>query len=342
MGCERWGPTILCSDSQIVLPSVSNWSHTSLVDVENALDNKLKDNQVLETHLGLEGEYGGDVKQKIPVTILISARNEEEKIHACLDALAEFDQVILIDSQSSDRTCEIATQSGVEVVQFKYDGGWPKKRNWALENLDIRNDWVFLLDADERITPALRDEIDAAIRNDSFDGYYVKWKFLFLGAWMKHAWSHGWMLRLIKKDRGRFEDLGMRGEGGWDAEVHENMIVGGKCGKLKALLDHDNHELDRWISKQNEFSTWNAARRFRQLQEPLPAISWLISRDPVRCRKLLKAVFIRLPFRPSFMFVYLYFLKLGFLDGKAGYFFCKLRAMHELNISAKMFELRDR
>ncbi len=310
--------------------------------VDNAVDNELKDDQVLHNRLGPKAPYGGHMNEKIPVTILISARNEEEKIQACLDALSEFDQVVLIDSQSTDRTCEIATRSGAEVVQFTYDGGWPKKRNWALDNLDIRNEWVFLLDADERITPALKDEIDAAVRYGSFDGYYVKWKFLFLGAWMKYAWSHGWMLRLIKKDRGRFEDLGMRGEGGWDAEVHENMIVDGKCGKLKALLDHDNHELDRWIAKQNEFSTWNVARRFRQLQEPLPSISWLISRDPVRCRKLLKAIFIRLPFRPSFMFLYLYFLKLGILDGKAGYFFCKLRAMHELNISAKMFELKDR
>ena len=282
------------------------------------------------------------MKNKIPVTVLISARNEEAKIQSCLDSISEFDQVILVDSQSSDRTCEIATRSGAEVVQFEYDGGWPKKRNWALDNLDIRNDWVFLLDADERITRKLRDEIADAICDESHDGYYVKWKFLFLGAWMKHAWSHGWMLRLIKKEKGRFEDLGMRGEGGWDAEVHENMIVAGECGKLNALLDHDNHELDRWISKQNEFSTWNAARRHRQLQEPLPPIAWLLSGDPVRYRKILKSIFIRLPFRASFMFLYLYLFKLGFLDGKAGYFFCRLRAMHELNISAKMFELERR
>ena len=147
------------------------------------------------------------------------------------------------------------------------------------------------------------------------------------------------MLRFFRHGKGEFEDLGMRGEGGWDTEVHENVVVQGRCGKLKSLLDHDNHDLTRWISKQNEFSTWNAMRRRQQLRDPLPPLRWLFSSQPSRQRKLLKAVFLRLPFKPAVTFLYLYFLKFGFLDGRAGFYFCRLRAMHELNVAAKMYEL---
>lgn len=275
----------------------------------------------------------------IPVTVIVAVRNEERKIANCLRSVEQFDQIFVVDSHSTDRTCEIALEMGATVVQFDYDGGWPKKRNWALKNLPVRNEWVFLLDADERIPVVLGDEIRNVVRSSDCDGYFVKWRFLFLGAWMKRSWSHGWMLRFFRHGKGEFEDLGMRGEGGWDTEVHENVVVQGCCGKLKSLLDHDNHDLTRWISKQNEFSTWNAMRRRQQLRDPLPPFRWLFSSQPSRQRKLLKAVFLRLPFKPAVTFLYLYFLKFGFLDGRAGFYFCRLRAMHELNIAAKMYEL---
>ena len=225
------------------------------------------------------------------------------------------------------------------MVQFHYDGDWPKKRNWGLRTLPIRNEWVLLLDADERVTPELRREIERAILRSEYNGYYLKWKFIFLGHWMKHSWNHGWMLRLIRYGKGEYEDLGMRNEGGWDAEVHENVVVEGRCGKLKEVLEHNtNQNLSYWIRKQNEFSDWNAKRRIDQLKEGFPPLTHLFSGDPSKVRKWLKALFLRLPFKPSLLFFYLYWFKMGFLDGREGYFFCKLRAMHELNINAKVFE----
>ena len=277
--------------------------------------------------------------RRIQVTVIIGVRNEERKIADCLASVSDFDQVFVVDSHSTDRTCEISRKMGAQVVQFDYDGGWPKKRNWALETLPIRNEWVFLLDGDERITPELKQELSTVVDQSEFDGYFVKWKFLFLGAWMKRSWSHGWMLRFFRHGKGEFEDLGMRGEGGWDAEVHENVVVQGTCGKLKSLLDHDNHELTKWISKQNEFSTWNAVRRRQQLQESLPPIRWLFSGNPTHQRRFLKATFLRLPCKPFITFFYLYFFKLGFLDGRAGFYFCRLRSVHEFNIAAKMYEM---
>ena len=277
----------------------------------------------------------------IPLTVLVPAKNEEKNIQACLDSVTWADQVFVLDSQSTDRTEELVSAAGRDLVQFRYDGGWPKKRNWGLQNLPIRNEWVLFLDADERVTPELEQDIRWAVQQREYNGFYLKWKFIFLGKWMKHSWSHGWMLRLIRLGTGEYEDLGMRQEGGWDAEVHENVVVEGRCSKLTGLLDHDSQEnLSFWVKKQNEFSDWNAKRRIVQLREGIPPIQYLWSGDPSKVRRLLKAVFIRLPFKPALMFVYLYWVKKGFLDGRAGYYFCKLRSMHELNINAKVFELQ--
>ncbi|WP_199193217.1 glycosyltransferase family 2 protein [Blastopirellula marina] len=280
-----------------------------------------------------------DKIETLPVTVLIATKNEACNIRECLESVAWAQQVILVDSQSIDGTIEIAVDHGAEVHQFYYEGGWPKKRNWALENLTINNPWVLILDADERVSDELQWEIRDAIQRDDFDGYYIKWKFIFLGRWMKHSWSHGWMLRLFRQGLGGYEDLGMRTEGGWDAEVHENVVVEGNCGRLKTPLLHETRQdLEYWIRKQNEFSTWNAKRRKQQLKTPMPPLRNLLSRDPGLKRRWLKAFFIRLPGKPIWMFLYLYVVKAGFLDGRVGFIFCVMRAIHEFNISAKLYE----
>ena len=281
-------------------------------------------------------------QETLPLTVIVAVKNEEDTIEDCLLSVEWADQVFVVDSQSTDRTEEIATRMGASVIQFVYDGSWPKKRNWALQELPIRNEWVLLLDADERVTPELNDGIAQAVNQEQYNGYYIKWKFIFLGSWMKHSWSHGWMLRLFRHGKGEYEDLGMRGEGGWDAEVHENVVVDGPCGRLNGLLDHYSEQsLFQWIRKQNEFSDWNAKRRLDQLAQPVPPLSFLFSGDPGKMRKWLKAVFIRLPFQPALLFLWLYFIKGGFRDGRAGYYFCLLRASHELNIQAKVYERKQ-
>ena len=171
-------------------------------------------------------------KQVIPLTVIVPVRNEEKNIADCLETIAWADQIFVVDSQSEDRTEEIAKAHGAEVVQFHYKGGWPKKKNWAIRNLPIRNEWFLILDADERIDHELRAEIEDVIRRDDIDGYYLRWKFIFLGRWMKHCWRHGWMLRLVRTGKGEYEDLGMRGEGGWDNEVHENIVIEGGTAKI--------------------------------------------------------------------------------------------------------------
>lgn len=273
------------------------------------------------------------------ITVIIAAKNEEANLPECLASVRWAKQVLVIDSGSTDGTERISKEFGAEYHFFQYDGTWPKKRNWALTAGLVTQPWVLILDADERVSDALKTSMEQAITREDVDGYYLKWKFIFLGQWMKHSWSHGWMLRLFRYGKGEYENLNMTNEGGWDAEVHENVVVDGRCAKLEPLLDHDsNSSLSQWIKKQNEFSTWNAERRRQQLLQPVPSLGHLLSRDPVKIRKWMKSVFIRLPGKPFLMFFWLYVIKLGLLDGRAGFYFCCLRASHELNICAKLFE----
>jgi glycosyltransferase involved in cell wall biosynthesis len=276
------------------------------------------------------------------ITVIIAAKNEEENLPECLDSVRWAKQVLVVDSGSTDGTERITREYGAEYHLFQYDGKWPKKRNWALTSGLVTQPWVLILDADERVSDALKSAMELAITRKDIDGYYLKWKFMFLGKWMKHSWSHGWMLRLFRHGKGEYENLNMTNEGGWDAEVHENVVVEGPCARLEPLLDHDsNSSLTYWIKKQNEFSTWNAERRRQQLRQPVPSLGHLFSGDPVKIRKWMKSIFIRLPGKPLLMFLWLYVIKMGFMDGQAGFYFCCLRASHELNICAKLFEMKN-
>lgn len=282
-----------------------------------------------------------------PLTVLIATKDEALNLPEALASVRWADQVIVVDSGSSDGTVEIAEKAGAEVLQFEYEGGWPKKRNWGMQGGGVRNPWVLVLDADERVSPELRTQIESVASSGAGDGpvgYYLRWKFVFLGRWMRHSWSHGWMLRLFRQGAVEYEDLGMRGEGGWDAEVHENLVPleeGAVCGRLSEPVTHDSEQsLSFWIAKQNQFSDWNAKRRLTQLEESMPPISSLFSSDPGKRRRWMKALFLRLPCKPTLLFVYLFLWKRGFLDGVAGFYFCRLRAAHELNINAKMFEAK--
>ena len=135
----------------------------------------------------------------------------------------------------------------------------------------------------------------------------------------------------------------MRAEGGWDNEVHENIrLKTGTAGKLRSPLVHDSqHRLDRWLAKHNEYSTWEAARRLRQDTKRGAGLRGLLSQDLTIRRQARKSLFLKLPLRPHLMFVYLFLLQMGFLDGLEGYCFCKLMAQHEFNIGLKMRELRQ-
>ncbi|MBI3696255.1 MAG: glycosyltransferase family 2 protein, partial [Acidobacteria bacterium] len=145
---------------------------------------------------------------RYPVSVLVPVKNEELNITACLESLCWADEVFVVDSQSTDATVRLAEAAGARVVQFHYQGG-EKKKNWSLSHLPFGDEWVLIVDADERVPPELADEIDAAVnRTGGPDGYYVNRRLIFLGRWIRHAgWYPSWNLRLFRHRLGRYESV---------------------------------------------------------------------------------------------------------------------------------------
>src|SRR5579872_2733279 len=141
----------------------------------------------------------------LPVSVIVAVRNEERNLPRCLDSLREVGEVYVIDSQSTDATVEIARSFGAHVVQFHYQGGWPKKRQWAMESLSLAHDWILLIDADEALTPELSEEIRQSIQNPNFSGYYISLRMYFLGRLLRHGGAGFWKLALFRRGKGGFE-----------------------------------------------------------------------------------------------------------------------------------------
>ena len=282
---------------------------------------------------------------KLPVSVLIPAKNEEANLPACLESVARADEIFVVDSQSTDRSIEICESYGATVVQFHFNGRWPKKKNWALDNLPFRNEWVLIVDCDERITPELWDEIAENIQNPEFDGFYLNRKVFFLGRWIQHGGRYpDWNLRLFKHKLGRYENLGteeIRNTG--DNEVHEHVILPGKVGYLKEDMLHiDFRDIYEWLQRHNRYSNWEARVYLNILtnQSESGTIGANLFGDAVQRKRFLKKIWVRLPFKPLIRFILIYFIQLGFLDGKAGYIYARLMSQYEYQIGVKLFELR--
>src|SRR5208337_4303456 len=174
---------------------------------------------------------------KLPVSVIVAARNEEKNLPRCLEALRDVGEVYVIDSQSTDATPEIARSCGAKVVQFHYQGGWPKKRQWAMENLPLQYDWILLIDADEALTPDLADEIRNAIQSPGRNGYYISLRMWFLGKVLRHGDATFWKLALFRRDKGHYEcRLRDQDSSMADMEVHEHVVVDGPALRLKNPL----------------------------------------------------------------------------------------------------------
>lgn len=284
---------------------------------------------------------------KLPVSVLIPAKNEQANLPACLASVARADEVFVVDSQSSDKSVEIAESYGANVVQFHFNGGWPKKKNWALENLPFRNEWVLIVDCDERITPELWDEIARAIENPAFDGYYLNRRVFFLGKWIRHGGKYpDWNLRLFKHKLGRYENLKTEDIANTgDNEVHEHVIMeASRVGYLKNdMLHEDFRDLYHWLERHNRYSNWEARVYYNLLtgQGDDGTIGANFFGDDVKRKRFLKKIWVRLPFKPFLRFVLSYIIQRGFLDGKAGYIYARLLSQYEYQIGVKLFELRS-
>jgi glycosyltransferase involved in cell wall biosynthesis len=279
---------------------------------------------------------------KLAVSVIIAARNEAKNLPRCLKALREFGEVYVIDSQSTDDTVEIARSLGAQVVQFHYAGGWPKKRQWALNTLQLAHDWVLLLDADEALTPELTEEIRSAILNPAIDGYSILLRIWFLGRTLRHGGVGLWKLALFRRSKGRFEcrlkdqDTSMA-----DMEVHEHVVVEGATERLRNTLIHHNVEsLSRYIEKHDQYSNWES-HVLLQCGDDKDLPPSLLGTQAQR-RRWLKRKLFAVPGSPVLLFLYRYVLWCGFLDGMPGLIYCGFQAVQMFHTKAKIYELKSK
>jgi len=264
------------------------------------------------------------------VSILILTKNEEQNIEACLDSVRDFDDIVVFDSLSTDRTTALATAKGARVVERPFDN-WAAHQNWGNQNIAFKHAWVFYLDADERMTPELRAEILAIAADPAHEAvaYFCGRKNYFMGRWIKHCYPPSHLMRYFRPEKVRFERL-----------VNPTPVVDGKAGYLKHYFDHYNFSkgFTEWFDKHNRYSQWEAMEGIKVRAGGGQGAS-LFSGDPALRRKALKQLSFKMPLRPGLKFVYLWLLKRGFLDGVPGLTYCLLQTIYEYQIDLKMKEI---
>ena len=269
------------------------------------------------------------------ISVMILTLNEAMNLPGCLESVAWCDDVVVFDSLSADDTVGVAKDLGARVVQRAFDN-WSAHQNWAMENIRFRHDWVFYLDADERMTPELLEEVTAiaADQENPHAAYYVGRKNYFMGKWIKHSMPPGLIMRFFRPPKIRFERL-----------VNPTPVLDGTHGYLKHMFRHYNFSkgVTEWLDKHNKYSLMEAMEGMKLLRGELADddVS-LFSGDKANRRKALKNLSFRLPFRPFIKFLYMYFVRLGLLDGRAGITYCTLQAIYEYMIVLKMKELKMR
>jgi glycosyltransferase involved in cell wall biosynthesis len=278
----------------------------------------------------------------LPVTAIVAARNEARNLPRCLESLRDVGEVYVIDSQSTDATAQIAESYGAHLVQFRYQGGWPKKRQWAMESLPLAHDWIFLIDADEALTPELAREILDAIQNPNCDGYYITLRMHFLGRELRHSGASFDKLSLFRRGKGHFEcrlreqDASMA-----DMEVHEHVVVDGKTARLRHPLLHQNVEsLSHYIRKHDEYSNWDA-RVWLEGEAGSRDLPPSLFGSQAQRHRWLRKKFFAIPGSPVMFFFYKYIFRLGLLDGVPGLIYCGLQGIQFFHIKAKIYEFKQ-
>lgn len=268
------------------------------------------------------------------VSVLILTLNEEINIGACLDSLAWSDDVVVLDSLSSDRTPQIAESRGVRVVRRPFDN-WSAHQNWAMANIQFRHPWVLYLDADERCDAALRDEALRVARPDAAESAFrIRRKDFYMGRWLRRAQLYPtWLVRLLRPERIRYERL-----------VNPVAVVDGPVGELQAHILHYpfSHGVGHWIARHNKYSDMEAQELMKVRAGEGDRSARLLSADPNERRRALKDLFFRMPARPLVKFAYYYLWRRGFLDGRPGLTYATLQAIYEYMIDCKFREMRRR
>jgi glycosyltransferase involved in cell wall biosynthesis len=271
------------------------------------------------------------------VSVLIMTLDEEVNLPACLASVAWSDDIVVLDSFSSDKTVEIAKAAGARVYQHEYVNELSQRR-YGLKEIPFKHPWVYIPDADEVTPPELREEI-LAIAADSDrpeSAFRSRFKVFFMGRWLRYSSLYPtWVVRLVRPDRIDFEQR----------EINCYWLVDGPEGRLRNHFIHYsfNKGISWWFEKHNRYSWHEARESLKSLADE--RLKWddvVHAADPVRRRRMLKSLSFRFPCRPFLRFIYMYVLRRGFLDGWPGYVYCRLLASYEFMIVIKIAEIRRR
>ena len=267
------------------------------------------------------------------LTVIIPVKNEEKNLPDCLESVKELEHVVVVDSGSTDATCDIALRYGREVVQFRWDGKFPKKRNWILRNYSFKTPWVFFLDADERPSKKQLDELSDVLpvtKHNALIMYMDNW---FMGRILKHG-DHPRKTNVLRLGTGEYEMIAENHWSNMDMEVNEHIIVSGTMGFLRNHLEHyDKRTLASYYQKHNEYSSWEANRFMAMSKESF-------KKQTIR-QKIKYGLIYKNRFFPFLYFLYSYLFKGGIWDGKPGFFFTINRMFYFYQIQAKIKLLKD-
>ncbi len=273
------------------------------------------------------------------IDVMIITYNESQNLPHCLAALRGWvNRVFVVDSGSTDGTQQIAVDHGASVVHHDWEG-YARQKNWGLANLPFESDWILILDADEEITPELRRKLEEIASRPAKDvaesGFSINRLTYFLGRPIRHCGYYpSYHLRLFKRGTARYEDRA----------VHEHLMVEGPIGSIATpMLHNDRRGLEHFVAKHNRYSTLEAAALWSEIADPNRIQEHAsLSRQARFHRWLKRRLLLKLPAPGMWRFAYMYFIRMGFLDGRAGAAFSRFIAMYDGLVALKLYDLRRR
>ncbi|HEX2781234.1 MAG TPA: glycosyltransferase family 2 protein [Gemmatimonadaceae bacterium] len=276
------------------------------------------------------GRSSAPAPARAPVTVMIFTLNEEIHLPSCLESLRWADDVVVVDSFSSDGTEAIARQFGARFFQNRFTG-FGSQRNWALDHCAPRHEWILVLDADERVPRELASEIAevTAHSGPEVGAYRVRRRFYMWGRWLRYSSLYpNWVVRLIHRARVRYVDRGHA----------ETQTVRGEVRELTHdLIDENLRSIDERFERQNRYARKEA--EYEVENEARGTLSLILSRDPLQRRAAIKRLSWRMPLRPFAYFLYSYFWRQGWRDGRDGLVFCFMKALYQGMIVVKKYDL---
>lgn len=266
------------------------------------------------------------------ISVLILTFNEELNISGALKSVSFSDDIHVLDSLSHDGTKKICDNENINFHIREFDN-YATQRNYGL-SLDFKYDWILMIDADERVSSRLIQEIKnvVSLPENPCTLYRLRRKDHFMGKWIKHSSAYPtWFGRLMKK--GRVEVR---------REINEEYYTDGEVGFLQEHIIHYpfNKGFGYWFERHNKYSSMEAKRLIMD-SVSLVDLKNFFNKDPMVRRKIFKSLAYKIPFRPILAFIFLYFFKLGILDGAAGFHYSLMRSIYEYQIDLKIKELKD-